>query len=115
MVEKFGGLAELDFLYQKKEGEDMRTPRGFAFVTYKEQHEAETARRVLDGLKVKGRQLKVKWAVQVGRVTHDKYIYSYFIYIYIFSVLQQYFFSYSFDMYYFGFLKVLFYSNIYTI
>ena len=37
MVEKFGALADFDFLYQKTSEEGARVPRGFAFVTYQTQ------------------------------------------------------------------------------
>jgi len=63
MVEKFGALADLDFLYQRGDG-GARTPRGFAFVTYQSQEAAESARRTLDGVRVRGRALAVRWATQ---------------------------------------------------
>ncbi|XP_018027966.1 probable RNA-binding protein 18 [Hyalella azteca] len=64
MVEKFGKLAEFDFLYQKSSGDKggLGVPRGYAFVTYEESASAQSAQRTLDGLDVAGRRLAVKWA-----------------------------------------------------
>ena len=68
MVEKFGTLAEFDFLYQKTGGSDGKppsvggVPRGYAFVTYKTVQSARSAQRTLDGLDISGRKLAVKWA-----------------------------------------------------
>ncbi|KAF2349171.1 RNA recognition motif domain [Trinorchestia longiramus] len=64
MVEKFGKLAEFDFLYQKSSGDKggMGVPRGYAFVTYEDATSARSAQRTLDGLDVAGRRLAVKWA-----------------------------------------------------
>lgn len=70
MVEKFGALAEFDFLYQKSggtgttgdRGGGVGIPRGYAFVTYQNAESAQSAQRTLDGLDVAGRRLAVKWA-----------------------------------------------------
>ena len=64
MVEKFGTLAEFDFLYQKTgvDGRGVGVPRGYAFVTYQTAESAQSAQRTLDGLDVAGRKLAVKWA-----------------------------------------------------
>ena len=69
MVEKFGTLAEFDFLYQKTGGGvngggggGGGVPRGYAFVTYMSASSAQSAQRTLDGLVVAGRRLAVKWA-----------------------------------------------------
>ncbi|KAL7643281.1 UNVERIFIED_CONTAM: hypothetical protein RMT77_006572 [Armadillidium vulgare] len=61
MVEKFGPLAEFDFLYHRT-GPQIGQPRGYAFVTYKELEHARKAQKTLDGLEVFSRKLAVKWA-----------------------------------------------------
>lgn len=73
MVEKFGKLAEFDFLYQKSGGDKggVGLPRGYAFVTYEDATSARSAQRTLDGLDVAGRRLAVKWAHLQDQVKHS--------------------------------------------
>ncbi|KAK4329421.1 hypothetical protein Pmani_000179 [Petrolisthes manimaculis] len=61
MVEKFGALAEFDFLYHRS-GPQAGQPRGYAFITFRSPASARAAMGVLDGRVVLGRRMAVKWA-----------------------------------------------------
>lgn len=80
MVEKFGPLAEFDFLYHRT-GPQTGQPRGYAFVTYKELEHARKAQKTLDGLEVFSRKLAVKWAHAQDEVCLKKFYTNLFIVI----------------------------------
>ena len=61
LVEPFGAIASFDFVYSVNESGD-RVPKGFAFVTYERPGDARAAMAKLDGVRVQGRPLRVKYA-----------------------------------------------------
>jgi len=61
LCERFGEVAEFDFLYSFSDT-GVRTPRGYAFVTFRLSSAAERAVKELHGVSVLGRQLIVRYA-----------------------------------------------------
>ncbi|XP_028967758.1 probable RNA-binding protein 18 [Galendromus occidentalis] len=61
---KHGKVVDFDFLINKT-GPQKGLPRGFAFITYENEEQAETAIRSLNGLQLQGRRLSVSFAQEM--------------------------------------------------
>ncbi|KFB51319.1 AGAP012137-PA-like protein [Anopheles sinensis] len=71
IVQKYGKIEKFDMLFHRS-GPLAGYPRGYAFVTYENHKDSESALRRLDGKVVGEKTIVVRWAKHVNRDDSDK-------------------------------------------
>lgn len=67
IVQKYGEIEKFDLLYYRN-GPQAGKSRGYGFVTYKNEFDAEKAISSLDGMLLCSKYVRVKWAHTVKKV-----------------------------------------------